>query len=192
MKLLLPLLFLALCPITFAGEPPYSDDFTTQDKESRRLTRGPWTLKEGVVSCQQDDELYKQFQDHGPVIWYDLDFADATVKFAMKADEAVQSFVFTINGADGHIFRFVSRPTNTLVKAFPHEGEPDGILDRKAPPLKIGQWIDVSVTFKGETAVVKIDDYEKTISHPAIAQKKTTIGLGFSFGNMSFKGVSAE
>ncbi|MEC5127904.1 hypothetical protein VSU19_14155 [Verrucomicrobiales bacterium BCK34] len=175
-----------------AAELPFADSFTSETQEARRLTRGPWIVTDGAATCTQDDALYKKFKDHGPVIWYDLDFTDATVTYSMKADEAVNNFVFTINGADGHVFRFVSSPTRTFVKAFPREGEPDGILDRKAPPLKIDQWIDVSVTFKGESAVVKIGEYEKTVTHPAIAQKKTTIGLGFSFGTMSFKDVTLK
>ncbi|MDF1740184.1 MAG: hypothetical protein P1U86_13560 [Verrucomicrobiales bacterium] len=175
-----------------AAELPYADSFTGETQESRRLTRGPWIVKDGTATCTQDDALYKKFKDHGPVIWYDLNFTDSTVSYSMKADEAVKNFVFTINGGEGHVFRFVSSPARTFVKAFPREGEPDGILDRKAPPLKADEWIDVSVTFNGESAIVKIGDYETTVTHPAIAQKKTTIGLGFSFGTMSFKDVAVK
>jgi hypothetical protein len=192
MKSLLVALALSAPLLSIAGTPPYSDDFSAAEKESRRLTRGPWIVKDKVATCQQDDELYKKFKDHGPVIWYDLDFTDATIRFSMKAEETVKTFVFTINGKDGHIFRFVNRPNGTLIKAFHHEGEPDGILERRGPEMKFGEWIDVAVALKGETANVKIGDYEFTGSHPAIQQDKTTIGLGFSFGAMSFKDFRVE
>lgn len=189
--LLCLLLGFAAAQIT-AAEPPITDNFSSADSPVRRATRGPWKYENGTVVCTQDDELYKKFKDHGPVIWYDVDFTDATVKFSMKPDESVKNFVFTINGADGHIFRFISRDTMTFIKAFAHEGEPDGSLEKKGPALKPGEWTDVMVTFKGDTAVVKIGDYEKAVSHPAIAKPKTTVGLGFSFGTMAFKDVSVE
>lgn len=187
------LLLLATVP-AFAAEPPYTDDFTAAEKESRRATRGPWIIESGTATCTQDDELYKKYKDHGPVTWYDLDFTDATVQFSMKADKAVQTFVFTVNGADGHVFRFVSRPApkTTLIKAFAREGEPDGVLTRKAPAIPVEEWIRVGVTFEGETATVKIGDYKQSFRHPAIAQEKTTIGLGFSFGTMTFQDFSVE
>lgn len=177
---------------TIAAEPPYIDSFVNETQEARRLAHGPWIVENGTATCTQDDALYKAFKNHGPGTWYDLHFTDATVAFSMKADDAVMNFIFTINGDDGHVFRFVSSPARTFVKAFPREGEPDAILDRKAPPLKANQWIDVVVTFKGEAAMVKIGEYEKTVTHPAIAQKKSRIGLGFSFGTMSFKDVSVK
>ena len=183
-----------ICLSALAIEPPYRDDFIADKQDGRRAMRGTWVFDHGSATCTQDDELYKKFKDHGPVVWQDVDFIDATVRFSMKADSEVQSFVFTINGADGHVFRFVSRPApkKTLIKAFQREGEPDGILVRDAPPLAVGKWTEVVVTFRGEVAMVKIGDYEKALSHPAIAQAKTTVGLGFGFGTMSFKDFSVE
>lgn len=191
-SLLFILVALSLGTSLRAAEPPISDDFTSSDDSIRRATRGPWKFEEKTAFCTQDDELYKKFKDHGPALWYDVDFTDATVAFSMKPDENVQSFIFTINGSDGHIFRFVSRERGTFIKAFAHEGEPDGSLDREGPPLRPGEWIDVTVTFSGDTAEVKIGDYEKTVSHPAIDHSKTTVGLGFSFGTMAFRNVSVK
>lgn len=192
MKFLLITLLLTAPLLLLAGAPPYSDNFSTAEKESRRLTRGFWEVKDNIATCQQDDELYRKYKDHGPVIWYDLDFTDATIRFSMKADEKVKTFVFTINGKDGHIFRFVHRPNGTLIKAFHHEGEPGGILERKGPEMKAGEWTDVVVSLKGETAIVKIGEYEFTGTHPAIAEAKTTIGLGFSFGTVAVKDFAVE
>jgi len=177
-----------------AGEPFYVDDFSTGKQDGRRAMRGPWVIENGTATCTQNDELYKKFKDHGPVVWEDVNFRDATVRFSMKADSAVQSFVFTVNGDAGHVFRFVSRPApkRTLIKAFQREGEIDGVLVRDAPPLAVGEWTDVVVIFEGENATVKIGDYEKALSHPAIAQAKTTLGLGFGFGTMSFKDFSVK
>jgi hypothetical protein len=98
------------------AELPYTAPFTSEKHDCRRATRGPWIVENGVASCKQDDALYKKYKDHGPVAWFDIDFTDATIQFAMKPDADVKSFLFTINGDNGHVFRFVTSTRLTLIK----------------------------------------------------------------------------
>ncbi len=113
--------------------------------------------------------------------------------FSFKADPAVKTVVFTINDAEGHVFRFVSSERRTLIKAFAREGDGvDDLLNREGPPLKQDVWLDAVVTFKGDRATVKIGGFEETVSHPAIARGKTTIGVGFSFGSLQIKEFSVR
>lgn len=192
MKSLLTALLVLVSTSVFAAEPPLEDDYSSMEKDSRRLTRGAWTVESGQASCTQDDELYKKCKDHGPALWYDVDFTDATIKFSYWADEEVQAFIFTVNGADGHVFRFVLKPRPGMIKAFAREGEPSGALGKDVPKLVTGEWVDLEVTLTGDHSVVKIGDYINEAAHPAITQAKTTIGLGFSFGTMKFKDFSIE
>lgn len=177
-----------------AAEPtkPYVDDFSQAKLDGRSAVRGDWKIADGTARCTQDDELYKKNKDHGPVVWYKVPFQDATVKFSFRP-EGCKTFVFTINGDDGHIFRFVSTTAFTNILAFPTDSaeHKSTSLNREGPALKSGEWTDVVVEFQGKQAVVRIGrDFTAKVEHAAIAQPKTTVGLGFSFGTLSVKDVS--
>lgn len=183
-----------VCGSSSAAEPtkPYVDDFSQAKLAGRSAVRGNWKITDGTARCTQDDELYKKHKDHGPVIWYQAPFQDATVKFSFRP-EGCKTFVFTINGADGHIFRFVSTTAFTNILAFPTDGSEHKSLplNRAGPALKPGEWTDVVVEFQGKQAVVRIGkDFTATVEHIAIAQPKTTVGLGFSFGTLGVKNFS--
>ncbi|TDU71081.1 hypothetical protein EI77_02199 [Prosthecobacter fusiformis] len=177
-----------------ADAPLLKDDFSSPKLEARRASRGEWKFAENTASCTQDDELYKKHKDHGPIIFYDLGYEDATLRFSYKADAAVKSVVFTSNGEDGHIFRFVSSERGTSVVAFPPDSKDHKSvrLGKPGPPLKPGDWVPVVVTLKSSKATVKIGDFEETYEHPSLARPKTNLSIGFSFGTVSVKDVVVE
>ncbi|MCW0219415.1 MAG: hypothetical protein OJI67_13905 [Prosthecobacter sp.] len=179
----------------FAAEAPLlKDDFSAAKLESRRASRGEWKFADNSATCTQDDKLYKKFKDHGPIIFYDLAYEDATIHFSYKVDDAVKSVVFTSNGADGHIFRFVMNPKNTGIRAFPADSKDHTSisLGQDGPPLNPGEWVPVVVTLRGSKATVKIGDFEKTYEHASLARPKTNLSVGFSFGTVSVKDVVVE
>jgi hypothetical protein len=187
-------LLAVLSGLSSAIEPtkPYVDDFSQAKLDGRCAVRGDCKVADGMAHCTQDDELYKKNKDHGPVVWYKVPFHDATVKFSFKP-EACKTFVFTINGDNGHIFRFVSTTAGTNTLVFPTDSAEHKslALNRAGPPLKQGEWTDVVVEFKGEQAAVRIGrDFLTKVEHAAITQPKTTVGLGFSFGSLSVKDFS--
>lgn len=169
------------------------DDFTDNQHPTRKLTRGPWKITNNSATCTQDDALYAKFKDHGPVIWYDVKFTDATLTFQFKPDPATKTFVFTLNGAEGHVFRFVTSSRGTGIRAFP-PGPQDHAsiaLGKTGPALTPGSWTKVKVTLTGPQATVQIGDtYTETVTHPSLARPKTTLGLGFSFGTVSVKDLA--
>jgi hypothetical protein len=184
-----------LCSSTLAAEKlaPFKVDFTSAKLEKRRAERGDWKFSEGVARCTQDDALYKKNKDHGPVVWYDVPHQDVTIHFAFKP-EGCKTFVFTANGKEGHVFRFVTSATGTSLRGFPPEdkdhksialGKPGG------PKLNSGEWTDVTVELRGTKATVRIGkDYTAAVEHSSLARAKTNIGLGFSFGTLSVKDFS--
>jgi len=179
----------------FAADAPLlKDDFTNPKLEGRRASRGEWKFADNTVTCKQDDALYKKHKDHGPIIFYDLGYEDATIRFSYKADAAVKSVVFTANGADGHIFRFVSSGRGTSSIAFPPDSKDHKAarLGSEGPALKPGEWVPVVVTLKGPQATVKIGDFEKTYEHASLARPKTNLSIGFSFGTVSVKDAAVE
>ena len=164
------------------------DDFAAAGSKMRRAIRGDWRIADGVASCTQDDELYKKYKNHGPIIFYDLPFEDATVTFAFKSEKA-KAVTFTANGKDGHIFRVSWGVRGMNARAFP-PGSPEksvsvGQDDR---PLEDGIWIPVRVTLKGSTATVHVGDGTPHVfEHESFAKQKTNVSLGFSFGSVSVK-----
>jgi hypothetical protein len=196
LRLSFALLFLpaVVCESSPAAEParPYVDHFRQGSLDGRSAVRGDWKIADGMARCTQDDELYKKNKDHGPVVWYKAPFQDATVKFSFQP-EACKTFVFTINGDNGHVFRFVSTTTATNTLVFPTDSaeHKSQALDRAGPALKQGEWTDVVVEFKGREAALRIGpDFSTKVDHAATPQPKTTVGLGFSFGSLSVKDFS--
>jgi hypothetical protein len=171
-----------------AATPLLKDDFSDPNLKARRALRGDWKFADGAATCTQDDALYKKHQDHGPILFYDLAHTDATVRFSFKADGA-KTLVFTANGQNGHVFRFVMSATGTSIRAFPPDGKAKSIaLATEKLPLKSGQWTPVEVKLSGTKATVKIGDAPaKTYEHASLARPKTNLSVGFSFGTVSVR-----
>jgi hypothetical protein len=187
-------LFLLAAGLQAAEAPRLNDDFVSADHPVRRAQRGPWQFAEGVATCTQDDALYKKFKDHGPILFYDFAHQDAVVRFAYRADPAVKTVVFTANGADGHVFRFVTSARGTSVRAFPPGATQKSIaVGQAGPALKTGTWVPVEVRLQGAKATVHIgSDFVQTFEHPSFARAKTNLSLGFSFGTLAVRDWVAE
>lgn len=189
-RLIASFLLVASLPV-FAG-PVFKDDFSNARLPERKAARGPWKFAEGIASCTQDDELFKKFKDHGPIIFYEVPHQNAKVRFAFKA-EACRSVVFTANGEKGHVFRFVAGAAGTSVRAFPPGDDHKSVELAKGPALKLGEWVEVAIELTGSKAIVSIGkDFTSTVENPHLATAKTNISVGFSFGTLSVRGVSIE
>jgi hypothetical protein len=190
MKTLHLLLALAAATTLHAVEVPLlKDDFSDPKLAARRAVRGDWKFSGGVASCTQDDALYAKYKNHGPIVFYDLTFTDATVRFSFKPDGA-KSVVFTANGEKGHVFRFVMSANGTSIRAFPPEAEDHASisLGQEKVALKSCEWTPVEVKLRGATATVKIGDApEKACEHTSLARPKSNLSVGFSFGTVSVR-----
>jgi hypothetical protein len=189
-------LSLVLISQTIAADAPLlKDDFSAPKLEQRRAMRGEWKFADGIASCTQDDALYKKNKDHGPILFYDLAYTDATIRFSYQADTAVKSVVFTCNGDDGHVFRFVTSAAGTGMRAFPADAKDHksiALAQEKALALKPDEWVPVTITVQGTKAKVKIGDFEKTYEHPSLARAKSNLSVGYAFGTLSVKDVLVE
>lgn len=190
-------LFLLLALTSPAADAPLlKDDFSDAKLASRRALRGEWKFADNIATCTQDDELYKKFKDHGPIIFYDLAYTDAAVHFAFKPDADTKSVVYTSNGEDGHIFRIVFSKAGASIRAFPPEGKADhaSIALGTEPDLKLkpGEWTQVSLELRGTKASLKVGDFARTYEHASFSRAKTNLSIGFAFGTVSVKGVTVE
>lgn len=189
-RLLLLPVFLLLTAAVAPADTVFSDPFTdAQSPKERRASRGPWVIANGIAQVTQDDELYKKHQDHGPIVFYDLAFQDAVIEFAFQP-EAAKTFVFTVNGAEGHIFRTVTSERGTNLRAFPPNGEAKSIALQNLTelPLQQGQWTRMRIELRGPQAIVTLGEHPPiTVSHASLARPKTNASLGFSFGRLAMK-----
>lgn len=185
-----PLLLLALLTLPVRAGTELIDSFTDASiPKERRASRGPWVIADGIAKVTQDDELYKQHKDHGPILFYDMAFKDAVIEFAFKP-EAAKTFVFTVNGAEGHVFRTVTSERGTNLRAFPPGGDAKSIalqnLDNA--PLKQGEWTRMKIELRGPQATVSISGHAPvTVEHASLDRGKTNTSLGFSFGTLSVR-----
>lgn len=189
------LLLLAVAGLHAAEAPRLSDAFASADHPVRRAQRGPWQFADGVATCTQDDALYRKFKDHGPILFYDFAHQDAVVRFAYRADPSVKTVVFTANGADGHVFRFVTSARGTSVRAFPTDEatHKSVAVGQPGPALKAGVWVPVEVRLQGTRVTLRIGpDFVQTFEHPSFARAKTNLSLGFSFGTLAVRDWGAE
>lgn len=189
------ILILLLATVAVAADAPLlKDDFSAPKLATRRASRGEWKFADNAATCTQDDELYKKNKNHGPILFYDLAYTDAAIRFAVKPDAANKAVVFTANG-DSHVFRLVFSEAGMGVRAFPPEEKDHKSIslgNEKAVKLKAGEWTNVSVELRGSKATVKVGDFTKTYEHASIARTKANLSVGFSYGTVSVKDLVVE
>lgn len=187
--------FLLLVATTVVAAPLVEDRFTSAQLVGRDLspTRGEWKIADGIATCTQDDALFKENRDHGPIIWYGAAFTDATVRFAIRA-EKVKQFVFTLNDDEGHVFRYVLGERPMSVRVWSGSGKtakPEVLPVKDGPALTSGKWIPAELKFSGDRCSLRVgDSFAQELQHPAIARQKTKVGLGFAFGTLAIRDVS--
>lgn len=189
-------LFLLAATAALAADAPLlHDDFSDAKLATRRAMRGDWKFADKTATCTQDDELYKKNKDHGPILFYDLAYTDAAIRFAVKPDASTKTLVFTANGAESHLFRLVFSEAGMAVRAFPADSKEHkavALANEAAVKLKPGEWTHVSVELRGPKATVKVGDFAKTYDHASIGLAKINLSVGFSFGTVSVKDLVVE
>lgn len=174
--------------VVVADEPLLRDDFSQANLPQRRALRGDWKIENGAATCTQDDALFAKLKNHGPIIFYDVSLTNANVRFSVKP-EKTKTVVFTANGKDGHVFRFVLGATGLSVRAFPPSKDAKSIsVGQESCVLKMGEWTPIEVSLQGTQATIKIGDAPpKTFEHETFSQPKVNLSVGFSFGTLSVK-----
>ena len=195
MRTLNPLLAaLALPLLAGPNDAGLLDSFTTEQFANRRLLRGEWRVGDGVARVTQDDALYKQFKNHGPIAFYDLPMVDVRVSFEVRLEDA-KRFIFTLNGRGGHVFRLLQNEANAAAIAYEDKGGKHAPLrlDTALPYVRSGEWIRYEIELRGDEAAFSIGDtFRKTVRHPSFAGEKTNLSLSFHYGSMAIRGLRVE
>ncbi|MCA9136862.1 MAG: hypothetical protein KDB00_08885 [Planctomycetales bacterium] len=176
------------------------DDFSSLQHPTRKAQRGDWKIADGMASVKQDDELYRKYQNHGPIMVYEIPHVDAKAVVEFKP-QGCKTVVFTMDAAEGgHAFRVILRSESlgqpSMVLTYAEKPADDKakpiVLDRDVPKLKEGQWHRIEVSVKGQHATVKIGDQSFEVQHARIAQQKGIVKLGFSFGELAIRNFTMD
>ncbi len=174
--------------LVLPGEVIVDDRQGRPDASFRTAVRGDWQFTDGVLHCEHDDKLYKQFKDHGPIVNYPHTYRDRVAEVSLRAHDC-QNVVFTMDGQAGHVFRIKLSPSAAGVALAWAEGpEPHEpiILSRTLPKLKTDEWTTLRVEVLGEHVLVLIDgEVVCRAQHSALAREKTLTKYSFAFGSLS-------
>jgi len=178
-----------------------NDNFTQAEYPHRNAARGDWKIEGGVAAVTQDDELYRKYKNHGPIMIYTVPHTDATAVVEFRP-EGCKAVVFTMDAeAGGHAFRVrlmgedpkspkrgSAIVTYAAKKPGAAKAEMIVLANKKdVPTLQDGEWTRLEVTVIGDTATVKIGDQSFRVQHERIAQDKKIAKLGFSFGALEIR-----
>ncbi len=198
MRTFIGILFLALSSTVLFAESPKSadslvnDDYTDTKLKIRKPLRGDWKIQHGTASVTQDDELYKKFKNHGPIMVYEVPHDDASAEVTFKPN-GCKSVVFTMDAKQGgHAFRVklsTKAPGTTLtyIKKPDAEKATPVFLDKTLPKLAEGEWATLRVKVVGDKATVQLGETTIDVKHAMIDQPKKIAKLGFSFGSLELK-----
>lgn len=195
------------------GQALINDDFSSETHQTRQALRGDWQIADGMASVKQDDELFKKYKKHGPIMVYSVPHDDATAIVEFKS-LGCKTVVFTMDAEEGgHAFRIKFRPppkkrgkgkkngnpkasgkTGPKSQVVTYLAKKEGadkaeqvLLSEDLPSLIDGEWTRLEVTVKGDMATVKVGDKVIEVQHPQIDQKKKIAKLGFSFGELAIR-----
>lgn len=179
---------------------PFHDDFSQTHNPVRKALRGDWKFADSVASVTQDDELYKKYKNHGPILNYEIAHTDAEVTVVFKAS-GFKAVVFTMDAVDGgHAFRVIMRPAGSPGKSTVQtytEKQDNGkakpiVLDRSLASISPNEWTRLSVQVEGKKAIVQLAGQTVVVEHERISQAKKIAKLGFSFGEISIRQFNVD
>ena len=178
------------------------DTFTSEKFETRTAERGDWSFRAGVASVVSDPVLYKKYANHGPILKWSVDCSQGETAFAMKPSDC-QRVVFTLND-DGHVFRIsLINPEKAMspwqaksksrmiawTEKSSKTNKGDSLQPRGFPSLSEldDKWTNVSVDVDGDTALVRIGEFQTEIKHKAMQREKSQITISFASGSLQVR-----
>ena len=178
------------------------DPFTAKKFETRKAERGDWSFQDGVASVVSDPVLYKKYSNHGPILKWAVDCSQGKTIFGMKPS-GCQRVVFTLNG-DGHVFRislinpekamspWQKKSTSRMIawaEKSSKTNKGDSLQPQGFPSLSVldDRWTQVSIAMDGDTALVRIGEFQTEIQHKAMQREKTEITISFASGSLQVR-----
>lgn len=139
---------------------------------------GTWTAKGGVLRGFESGE-----RRHGPVKMRKFPFTDAVIacEFRLERGATFAGIIFNGDQERGHLVHLVVGRDQIRILAHPKKGETLELLKREHS-ISADEWHSVRITFHGLVFTAAVDDLTITATHPCIAERKMTFGLGGDSG----------
>ncbi|TWU06357.1 hypothetical protein [Stieleria varia] len=189
------LLILTLCLMTIPTAPAEElrDDFSDPKMKGRAALRGDWKFENNSASCVADPELYKKYDNHGPILRWPVEMTDGTVEFEFQCSD-VERLVLTFN-KEGHVLRMgFNAPGKSSIFGWigqsSKENKPKTIVKEGVPSMQDlnGRlWSVCKIAIKGDEADVMIGNYKTKIKHPSIAREKGEFTISFASGKFAVR-----
>ena len=200
------LLFSFISISASAESEKFKDFFAT--KITSGISLGDWKLSEDTASCISKPDLTKEKKQYSrSVLKWPLskEYKDCEVEMDFKVSEECDSMHLAFNGKEGHVMRFYIFKFDPKAKENSRYGvtrfdlfDKDAATKKKKcdilKPTTIprlekikGKWINLKMTMKGNTAILKINDSITKIEHIAFESGKNKIHFGFTKGIMKVK-----
>lgn len=186
------LLCVVLVPLAYAGG--FQDDFSDPSLKSRQALRGEWTFENGTARCVADPELYKKFDNHGPILRWPAEFTDGTLEFEFQPQKC-QRVIITLN-EKGHVFRMLFHDAQRTrffgwIGQSSKTNKPKKVAQEGVPSIDDlnGEWIQSRIVFRGNTADITYGDYKATLKHESIGRKKGEFTISFASGEIAVRNV---
>lgn len=178
------------------------DDFSQSKYAPRNLSKGNWTIADGVASAKHEPESDGQMKKHGPRAAYATVFTNGTISFDVKCSKC-KAFVVGVDSAKPdkayHIRLKLKGKNNVGQAALINTFEPKKEGDRKAvsiklleegiPELNEGEWNHIEIQFSGDRAISTVNGKSNTVKHERIALPKHVTKIELQSGEFSLRNV---
>jgi arylsulfatase A-like enzyme len=163
----------SLAPLT--GTVAMNEPLTALPAKPWIASGGEWQPKDGGLWG-----MPKSNQDQPAALRAPLAFTDGTIEYEVNFRGANRTSLRVEWGERKGSFRLVISRTSLELAKNPSQGEAKDALEplaRKALKLDSNQWYPVRITFKGNEAVVQVNDVTAKATHAVLGQPKT--GMNF-------------
>lgn len=178
------------------------DDFSQSKYAPRNLSKGNWTITDGVASARHEPEADGKMIKHGPRAAYATVFTDGTISFDVKCSKC-KAFVVGVESAKpdkAYHIRLKLKGKNhigqaALINTFEPKKEGDRkaasikLLEEEIPELNEGEWNHIEIQFVGDRATSTVNGKSNTVEHKRIALPKHVTKIELQSGEFSLRNV---
>lgn len=187
-------LLLILFTFCVHAETLIHDDFVDEKLKSRLPARGDWKLEDKAISANFDEELFKKYKNHGPIVWYNHEaVTDCDIELEYFVTGGVDTVMFSVNDAKGHVYRTTIKTEGSRKGAYTKgwTAKKKASLAGKLEgfDLEENKWVAVKLSFKGNKLSLTIGDKTQEYEHDAFAREKTKFNFQFSKGMMKVRNL---
>ena len=139
------------------GKVLLSDDFGGAELGKLWVAaKGEWKIKDGAIVAKE-----LKSDEHAAVLTCRQKNRDSVVRFSFRLDGSTKGFNFSLNHAQGHLFRVVVAPTGLTVRTDKDKKDASiksELVGRAKGKFEQGKWYTLQVEMVGDKVVAMTDN----------------------------------